>query len=586
MILTGTKKRSILNSVHKYFSQNGFKIFATLVLVLALPACVFLINTSQRLLKTKAAAGNTVLTFSPSASTTTVGGTGTINVLMAPNGDSVIGTELHIVFDPNIVTVTGISPGTFFTSVSGTIGDPIVVNQSNLASGIINYFIEFPLGSKYSSSTTGSVAIINYTAKSVGVSPLTFQMTSPTQTLVSDINANNVLSSVTNGTINVGSSAKLYFSAPRPTSPIGYNTAFDLDILMDTGNQSVDAVDAKITFDSSLLSVTNVVAGNITGFTSYPSLTFTNSPTGTVTVSANTGSGATTNPPLGTNLKVATISLITKSSAATTQIGYNFTLGDRNDSNIVLAGSSQTGDPVDILASVTNSSITITAPTPTATPTPRPTATPTPIPPTATPTPRPTATPTPIPPTATPTPIPSTPSPVPMATITPSPTLTPTPRPTSTPIPTATPTPRTITIQLHFQGITRNGVDMTKNITLTLKDSQGLSKLLTLVSDSNGVITISVVPGNYTMLIKASGYLGRKFNLNVSNISNSFDFRATPVLGGDYNGDGVVNVVDFAQYLAAYKSVNTTIDLDKSGEVNGLDFGILRTNWNLTEDAL
>src|SRR5690606_11396681 len=72
------------------------------------------------------------------------------------------------------------------------------------------------------------------------------------------------------------STARLYFSAPRPQNPQTLNSPFDIDILLDTGGSDADGVDVKINFDNSMLSVNSIQKPENPDFTSYPAENFNN----------------------------------------------------------------------------------------------------------------------------------------------------------------------------------------------------------------------------------------------------------------------------------------------------------------------
>lgn len=68
-------------------------------------------------------------------------------------------------------------------------------------------------------------------------------------------------SASSNLTLNstVAPTARLYFSGPRPANPQTVSSSFDIDVLLDTGGQDVDGIDARVSFDTSFLSVSNLV---------------------------------------------------------------------------------------------------------------------------------------------------------------------------------------------------------------------------------------------------------------------------------------------------------------------------------------
>lgn len=548
------------------------QIIIGVVILLSIPLTVFLVMNRQSLWS-KAGPGNADLSITPSSKTHNVGETGSLDVFLNPEGEDVSGVEVVLTYNPSVITVTSVAPGAFFTDEAPTVGNPIEIIKS-INAGQIHYALAFPLGSNHSSTASKIAIKVNYTVIAAGTSAISFATAGNPKTTISDIAAQNVLGDVFGGTINVGSGPRLYFSAPTPANPQTVNGTFTLDILADTGGQDSDGIDAKIGFDPLVLKVTSLVKGTEPTLPLYQALSFDNT-LGTVTISANIGSAIPAIPANGSALKVATITFQALSVSSNTPINFDFTLGSRNDSNIVLSGTSQSGDPQDILASVTNASISINGGSGTPTPTTAPTATPTSVP------------------TATPTPVPS-------ATITPTPIAinTPTPQPTAT-IPPNTPTPtsspaKTVTLNLLFQGTTRPDSGFPKVLSLLYKTVSSPTTLgpISINLSSTGQGLFSVIPGNYIVKVKAPGYLARVFGTPssptiITSTSTTLDFTTKPLLGGDFNGDGVINEVDYtAQFLPNFLQANTLIDLDGSGQVNNLDFGIMRSNWSLTDEIL
>ena len=89
-------------------------------------------------------------------------------------------------------------------------------------------------------------------------------------------------------------------------------------------------------------------------------------------------------------------------------------------------------------------------------------------------------------------------------------------------------------------------------------------------------------------MIDAPGYLARKVaNVNIVSGNLYLDLSSAIIAGGDFNNDGEVNEVDYTVgYIPNFSSSYATADLDGSGKVNSLDFGIMRNNWNLIDDVL
>ena len=106
-------------------------------------------------------------------------------------------------------------------------------------------------------------------------------------------------------------------------------------------------------------------------------------------------------------------------------------------------------------------------------------------------------------------------------------------------------------------------------------------------TNPQGEFSLPMAAGFYEALIDAPGYLARVYggiyiregamNLVLSN----------PLLGGDFNDDGEINEVDYTlKFMPSFNGADAVVDLDGSGMVTGLDYGIMRENWNLIDDIL
>ena len=690
---------------NKLFKNSKFKrLFALLVILAAIPVALALVRVSQDI-RERAAGGPTSLSILPISQTKSIGESGQLSVYVDPGGANVSSLEIVLDYDPSIVSVIDINPGPFFTDPAAQIGDPLVITKDLATPGRVHYALGFPLGSGYSSTNTTDAIIIDFNTVGGGTTSFDFVTSGQPSTLVADIGAQNVLGQTNGGTIDVSSAgARLYFSSPVPANPQSEGGTFTLDILADTGGQQIDAIDARISFDESILELLSLDQGTEAAFTSYPALDFDNS-SGTAVISANVGSDSSSNPAVGSALHVGTLTFRADLVTFTSQVSYDFTRGDRNDSNMVLSGTWQTQDPVDILASVGSADILIisgptTTPTLTSTPTP-----------TISPTPTPAGLPVvnfndysitsfgsgqdfnptmnildggitlqligngwkkiPYPYTVTANTIlefdfkSDTEAEVQGIALEEDNVLsanrvfkvhgtqpygiatydnyvkgsgwksysipvgqhytgnmsylvfandhdfggqdgeslfrnvrvceticsldsTPTPSPTSTPG-----SPQTLTVRLSFEGRLRSGVSKRKIIGFFYRKA-GETAVSTAIftTNENGEGTVDLAPGSYVLLLDADGYLARRFGSDASPVvipeSNIIlDLSASPLFGGDFNDDGEVNEVDYTQFFLPFFLGSTEfIDLDGSGEINNLDFAIMRANWNLIDDSL
>lgn len=340
---------------------------------------------------------------------------------------------------------------------------------------------------------------------------------------------------------------------------VATNDTFNVDVKFNTGTANVAAVDAVLNYDPAYLSVTSVTPSNT--FPTYVGIdgsnNYVDSVNGKIKISGQIDTS--TNPPLtinGSDLAFATLTFQALQPIGSTDVIFNFVQNDSTESNIVEYSTSN-----DVLASIGNGAYTINAivlPTSTPVPTGVPTPTSTPIPPTSTPVP-PTA--TPIPPTATPIP------------------------PTATPIPTVAPQTVAVNLKLDLEG----RVAANKNnrvVRLTIEET---GYTTTGTTDGAGdALNISLGQlnlGNYTLRVKPSGYLSKTFPLNVTTSgAYTVDFGTTPFLAGDVSivEDDVINSLDYAKLLINFFKEGVTIDLfdfNGDGVINGIDFSYMLRNW-------
>jgi len=547
--------------------KEKVRLVTVIALILAIPLTVFLALKSQDI-RNLAGPGNAVITTVPATVQVQPGDTNkSFDIHIDPMGEEVAGAEFVIDFDPNYMTNVVITPGPMFGGSAQVIRncvneDPNGANPPPPCLGYIHYAIGFPLGGGQSTTTPGVAATVtfNVSTEATGSMAIDFRETGTPVTLVSDINANNVIDTAVDGTLSIPSSegARLYFSAPRPANPQSTNSSFNIDVLLDTNGSDVSGTDAIMAFTPAHLQVQNITTGD---FTSYATPLYSNS-NGTIEIRGNvSGTGSPLN---GNGINVATITFRTTSASVNpTTVNYDFTLGGLNDSNVAEDG---TGN--DILESVTNAEIIVQPP---ATTTPSPTATATA---TATPTPSPS-----IKPSTTPT-------------LTPAPTSTPSPTLTATP----TPSPFSVSLKIKIQGRTRIGSDNSKTLLLTIQRVGGLTTTQTVTTSADGEANLALPTGTYNILVDANtnlfpnpgGYLARLYlNQSITQNQSSLDLSNVLLLGGDFNDDGVINEVDYTlRMLPNIGKSDSIADLDGSTQVNSLDFALMRANWGLIDDAI
>ncbi len=345
--------------------------------------------------------------------------------------------------------------------------------------------------------------------------------------------------------------ASLSFSTPIPPNPQTVGSTFTTQIMVDTGGKNIFGVDATVRYDQSKLEVKSLDPVTNNGFHSHPRTRFQNN-IGEINVSSNIGTG-TTQAISGSAIPVATITFEVLAPITSTSLVYDFTLGNRNDSNVIPEYTDKSKKVVDILGTVTPLVITTVAePSPSISP---------------------------------------APSPSPSTEPSPSPSIAPSPEPSVSPTPT--PVPQSVTLLISLQG--KEISELPTPPSLTLSYVSQLSTQLTTVAltiASNSTTTLDLLPSDYVFLLKSPSYLKRRYGglttpITISAQSAQIDFSGSPLLGGDFNNDGIINEIDYAtHFLAAFASTNPDIDLDGSGQVNNLDFAIMRSNWGLIDDII
>lgn len=86
---------------------------------------------------------------------------------------------------------------------------------------------------------------------------------------------------------------------------------------------------------------------------------------------------------------------------------------------------------------------------------------------------------------------------------------------------------------------------------------------------------------NYNLVVKAPGFLAKHINsvkLNSSEVINT-----GKIYGGDSNGDGVINMADFAMLMSNWNQQQVKTDYNRDGTTNISDFAVMLGNWNKTE---
>ena len=103
---------------------NRKRLIFILVILAAIPVTVLLVKVSQEI-RRRAVGGPSALSILPASQTKNIGEAGQASVNLNPVGANVSSVEMVITYDANVIQVTGIIPGSFFTNPAAQIGTPI-----------------------------------------------------------------------------------------------------------------------------------------------------------------------------------------------------------------------------------------------------------------------------------------------------------------------------------------------------------------------------------------------------------------------------------------------------------------------------
>jgi hypothetical protein len=87
------------------------------------------------------------------------------------------------------------------------------------------------------------------------------------------------------------------------------------------------------------------------------------------------------------------------------------------------------------------------------------------------------------------------------------------------------------------------------------------------------------MPFTANLRVTASGFLARRINsVNLSDPGQlAVNFPA--LRAGEFNGDNIVNSLDFSFLSSRWLTADQLADLNRDGTVNVLDFSFLSRNW-------
>ncbi len=213
-------------------------ILVSLLLLLAIPASVFLSMRSQELRKRAAPA--TTLSLTPATLTKAVGEDFTLEVKMDTADNQIVAVELNLTFDPTKLQAEWIRNGTMFPNIlsSGTVGS----GTASIALGATN--TTTPI------TGTGTVATIKFKALAATSAPVSVRFA--TDTFVGALNegSTNALTSSTPATITITDTTGATVTPTTTISGTVTPTSRFTPTLTPTPTSTASASPSAVTIDS------------------------------------------------------------------------------------------------------------------------------------------------------------------------------------------------------------------------------------------------------------------------------------------------------------------------------------------------
>lgn len=160
---------------------------------------------------------HTVLQLGPNPITVAPGQTSTVNITMDTSDNNVTAVQLELGYDPTIVSILKITPGTMFAS------QPVVlIDKDNTTTGRYTYAFGITPNSQPVKGS-GIVATITFTTKAGAVGKDTQIGLLPTSLVTARGVAQSVLKSASGTVVDIGNSAVPATSSTAPASSGGVN---------------------------------------------------------------------------------------------------------------------------------------------------------------------------------------------------------------------------------------------------------------------------------------------------------------------------------------------------------------------------
>lgn len=128
------------------------------------------------------------------------------------------------------------------------------------------------------------------------------------------------------------------------------------------------------------------------------------------------------------------------------------------------------------------------------------------------------------------------------------------------------------------QGIFSGQVLANKTVTVTLYNPDS-SVAGSVVANVDGTFSLSILPGTYTAIASAPGYLKAQGSVSITS-GNTTAFQTISILAGDIDGNDVIDQFDALTIGINYNAATpVAADLNNDGIINVLDMELLASNY-------
>jgi hypothetical protein len=140
---------------------------------------------------------------------------------------------------------------------------------------------------------------------------------------------------------------------------------------------------------------------------------------------------------------------------------------------------------------------------------------------------------------------------------------------------------KTIKSTFDLQGKSINK-SINSKVKLTKLQADNYASLFsgTVQVDQNGLANMQITAVdicNTQLFVKPDGYLSQT---KAMCFNTDAEVQFTQFLAGDFNGDDIINSLDFSLLNKSWNKADTTVDINSDGIINSIDFSYLNKNWN------